>query len=113
MFNKHEEMTADSAGDVVLLLVEENAFEGIYVQLVRVSVLGAENGVTKRKKPRRVVEVRPENRVTIARVVIYHKIHLDGIVARSKRLIHRFFVKSDFALMSVYGTDKGGLGKSS
>ncbi len=49
MFNKHEEMTADSAGDVVLLLVEENAFEGIYVQLVRVSVLGAENGVTKRK----------------------------------------------------------------
>ena len=73
----------------------------------------AKDGVTKRKKPRRVVEVRPENRVTIARVIVGHKVHLCTIVPQSNPLIHSFFVKSDFSLVSVDGTDKGGLGKSS
>ena len=65
MFNQNEKMVVDGAGNVVLLLVEEYAFKGIYVQLVRVGVLGTENSVTKRKKPRRVVEVGTEDRITV------------------------------------------------
>jgi len=29
MFNQHQEVIVDSAGNVVLLLVEENAFKGV------------------------------------------------------------------------------------
>ena len=63
-------MVVNGAGNIVFLLVEEDAFKGIYVQFVWIGVLCIENSVTKRKKPRRVVEVRPKNRVTITSVII-------------------------------------------
>ena len=47
MFNQHQEVVIDSTGDVVLLLVEENAFKRVYVQFIGIRVAGTENGVTK------------------------------------------------------------------
>ena len=70
MFYENQKVVVDGAGNVVLLLVEENAFKGVNVQLVGICVVSAKDGVTKRKKPRRVVEVRPKNRVTITSVII-------------------------------------------
>ena len=58
MFNKHEEVIVDSARDVVLLLVEENAFESVDIQLIGICVLSSKNGVTKRKKSDSFIEER-------------------------------------------------------
>ena len=76
MLNQHQEIIVNDAGYVVLLLVEENAFKRVYVQLVGICVIGAENGVAQREKSRRVVEVGSKNGVTIARIIICHKFHL-------------------------------------
>ena len=108
-------MVVNGAGHVVLLLVEENALKSVYVQFVWVSVLGIENGVTKRKKSRRFVEVGTKNGVTIARIIICHKFHLDGIVTQSKQLIYvtaGFFLKGNVGSIGVYGADKSRFGQA-
>ena len=67
-------MIVDGARDVVLLLVEENSLKSVNVEFVRIGVLCTENSVAKRKKSRRVVEVGTKNGITIARIIICHKV---------------------------------------
>ena len=47
MFYENQKMIVDGAGNVVLLLVEENSFESVNAQFVGICVAGTENGVTK------------------------------------------------------------------
>ncbi len=77
-------MVVNGAGNIVFLLVEENALKGVDVQFVWIIVLGIENSIAKGKEPRGIVEVRAKNRITIARIIICHKVHLVGIVTQSK-----------------------------
>ena len=106
-------MVVNGAGNVILLLVEENALKSVDVQFVWIGVVGIENSVTKGKKSRRFVEVRAKNGVTIARIIICHKFHLGNIVTQSKRLIYvtaGFFLKNNVG--SVYGADKSRFGQA-
>ena len=74
MFNQNQEVIVDGARDVVLLLVEEDAFEGVNINLVGIGVLSAGNSIAKRKKTSRIVEVGTKDRTTVTEVIIRHNV---------------------------------------
>ena len=74
VFDKHEEMIVDGTGDVVLLLVEENAFESVDFQAARVSVIRVEDSVAKREQAHRLIEIGAEDGITIFGVRIRHNL---------------------------------------
>ena len=48
MLNENQEIIFDSAGYIVLLIVEENALQRVYIEFFGILVICAENSIAER-----------------------------------------------------------------